>query len=153
MTGFVDNFYITLISNNSLDYYSENTLSCFTNQFNKIYNLNSDWFVGIAEIFYNKFNTNEFKKSLIYVYTDIIKPVQVGFSQVRCLRIFTNPNQNSVQNILFENIYYMPVERNQFENISITLADDIGQKINFENSTKPTMVVLHFIKKVDCVYK
>lgn len=141
----MNNFYITLLSSDSLNYFPSNTLSAFTNQFNKPYVLSQDWQVGICNMFHNSFENTE-KNELLYIYTDIIQPNQVGFSQIRCLRII-NSIHGGDNAIEFKRIHYMPIEKNQFENISILLTNGKGDKIPFNDSTEPSMIKLHFIKK------
>lgn len=141
----MDNFYITLLSSDSMNYFASNTLSAFTNQFNKPYVLSDHWYVGVCHLYYNSFK-NVDKNELLYIYTDIIEPNQVGFSQIRCLRII-NTIHGGDNDIEFKKIHYMPIEKTQFENISILLTNGIGEKIPFDDSTHPTVVKLHFSKK------
>lgn len=49
----MDDFFITLISNSSLNYYPQNTTSNFSVQLPKKIELNDEWRVGLAEIHYN----------------------------------------------------------------------------------------------------
>lgn len=53
-----DNFFLTLMSNSSLDYYSENKTSSFTVHLPQKIQLNGDWVVALAELHYpyNFFN-------------------------------------------------------------------------------------------------
>lgn len=48
-------YFITLLSNNSVDIYSKNVLSSFTNYIDCPLTLHGSWEVGISEIFYNDF--------------------------------------------------------------------------------------------------
>lgn len=141
----MDSFYITLLSSDSMNYFPTNTLASFTNQFNKPYVLNDNWYVGICHLYYNSFE-NLLKNELLYIYTDIIEPNQVGFSQIRCLRII-NTIHGSDNDIEFKKIHYLPIEKMQFENISILLTNGKGEKIAFGDSIQPTVVKLHFSKK------
>lgn len=51
-----NDFYVCLLSNNSLKYYKENTLSSFTNLLSSPCNLNcGEWKVGITEIAFNTY--------------------------------------------------------------------------------------------------
>jgi len=52
-----DEFYVTLLSDSSMNYYPENTLSSFTNKMDK-YMYDSNWKVGISEIYVNNFIPN-----------------------------------------------------------------------------------------------
>lgn len=70
-------FYICLLSNNSMQYYRDNTLSYFTNLLSSPCNLdNTCWKVGVAEIAYNTYyNSNIYyqrrKKRSVDVSTQI----------------------------------------------------------------------------------
>lgn len=46
-------FYVTLLSNNSMDYFPANTTSSFTVRLHKNITLGENWFVGLAEIHYS----------------------------------------------------------------------------------------------------
>ena len=51
-------FYVTFFSNNSMNKYPNNVLSCFTNYIECPIILEGAWSVGISEIYYNKFTHN-----------------------------------------------------------------------------------------------
>ena len=82
---------------------------------------------------------------MVFVYTDIIKPQNVGGKDVRCLR--TINIENTFTDIVkeYNNIQYCNVEKS-FDSISVLLCDKYGYKINFCTSSIPTKVVLHFKK-------
>lgn len=63
----MDDFFITLISNSSLNYYPNNSTSNFTVQLPKKIELNDEWRVGLAEIHYNYnfFNITENNNNFI----------------------------------------------------------------------------------------
>lgn len=83
----------------------------------------------------------------LYVYTDIIKPRIVGNKQARILRIL--PIVDTTQQLFtFDNIEYVPVEKEFIENISIQIADSTGEKADIVDSKSPTFVTLHFRKKL-----
>lgn len=72
-------FYMTLLSNSSMDYHPQNKTSSFTVQIPRYLTLEGDWTVGLAEIQYPyTFYTvspehNEFQLELIDVSRDFIK--------------------------------------------------------------------------------
>jgi hypothetical protein len=80
----------------------------------------------------------------VFIYTDIIKPVLVGDTFVRRLRVIQFPN--STGHHIFQPTYYMPVEKTRIESISIALHSKNGNPVRFETSPIPTYAVLHFIK-------
>jgi hypothetical protein len=53
-----DEFYVTMLSNSSMNYYPENSLSSFTNKMNKYMQKDSNWKVGITEIYTNDYVPN-----------------------------------------------------------------------------------------------
>lgn len=73
-------FFLTLLSNNSLNIYSNNVLSGFTNYLESPLNLYGSWEVGVSELFYNTFTSstqigdpdfvNKLKDMLENEYTD-----------------------------------------------------------------------------------
>lgn len=91
-------------------------------------------------------NANHEKSTFIYIYTDIIKPRPIAGQNVRCLRVLPVHN-NKAQSMQFMNVEYHPVEKSFLENLSILIVDGLGQKINFNSSSNPTMITLHFKKK------
>lgn len=82
----------------------------------------------------------------IYVYTDIIKPRAIADQQIRYLRIIPILKVHEQRHIKFGNVEYCPIEKTFIENISILITDNSGNKINFDSSTYPTFVMLHFKK-------
>ena len=48
-------FYVTVFSNNSMNKYTNNVLSCFTNYIDSPLGLKENWEVGITEMYHNKF--------------------------------------------------------------------------------------------------
>lgn len=50
-----NDFYVCLLSSNSMNYYPENTLSSFTNHLSSPLNLEGVWKVGITEIAFNSY--------------------------------------------------------------------------------------------------
>jgi hypothetical protein len=44
----------------------------------------------------------------------------------------------------FKNVYYVPVEKRTFQDISIMITDQKGISIHFRSGAVPTKVVLHF---------
>lgn len=142
----VNEFYISLLSNNSVDKYQKNTLSCFTNKLARPIELtgDDDWYVGLCEIECNKFK-NAKPMHLVCMYTDFIKPQCIGDTITRYLRVIPMKNAlNNPQNIQLRPIQYCPVDQKYIENITILLVDMQGNKIEFHESEIPTYILLHF---------
>lgn len=98
-----------------------------------------------CDIIKNYFPQNNDVVSHAFIYLDIMKPRLVGDQSIKCLRIF--PKTNSQQNIEFTSVEYYPIQSNYITDISILIANNNGDKINFENSKIPTMCTLHFKRK------
>lgn len=95
-------FYITLLSNDSKQKYSENTLSHFTNYLDPPLSLQAQhWKVGISEIFYNSYVPSYFNKhhheynenvteneAHSKVYADCVQVIQTdGSAREKCFKL------------------------------------------------------------------
>ena len=78
----------------------------------------------------------------VLIYCDLIKPQCVSTDNVRLLRIIICPTQ--LGNHVFQNIYYLPVEKTHFEDIRFELREANGEPAAFEAIIIPHKVVLHF---------
>jgi hypothetical protein len=80
------------------------------------------------------------KKALIYC--DLISPQLFGSQYVRVIRTFIQPT--TYCNPTFDHVYFMPVEKQRFQDIEIQLKGLDGSPANFPDSDVPVQVVLHF---------
>ena len=139
-----DHFYVTLFSNASQDIYPDNKIAAFTTQLAQPIRLNPSeiWEVGLCELSYSAShglqkngpllnNLNVFLNALIYC--DLIAPQLIGTTKLRCLRSY-----------LFQNVYYVPLEKKTFRDIRIEILNQSGELIPFNDSAIPLKVVLHF---------
>ena len=109
-----------------------------------------DWEDGLAEVSYKAPNRQILQGALvdvvssinILIYCDLITPQFVGSDNVRLLRNIICPTQ--LGNHLFQNVYYLPVEKALFQDIHVELRVLDGEHAEFENSGIPTNIVLHF---------
>lgn len=140
-------FYITLLSDASHKTFSLNTLSSFQVQLAQSITLERDrWEVALCEISYSEgVSENPGEKELVFVYCDIIKPQLIGDAYVKCLRIIQFPQKAAYHS--FQTNYYLPVERTEFQVISVEITTKTGKLANLTASKKPTMLVLHFKKR------
>jgi hypothetical protein len=76
------------------------------------------------------------------IYCDLISQQFVGSQYVRCLRTLIQPT--TYCNHIFENVYYMPVEKCRFQDIQIHILGLDGTPVDFTESDVPTKIVLHF---------
>ena len=115
-------FYVTLFSTASQNLFSDNTHSAYTNNLARPINLDQPadkWEVSVCEIVYPPplFATKEplLKVMNALIYLDI-SPQFIGNRLVRCARTFMYPAKNGEH--VFDNIYYMPVEKTSFQTIT-----------------------------------
>jgi len=141
-----DHFYITLFSNASQHLYPDNKIAAFTTQLGQpiILDPSEIWEVGFCEISSPSTmpvgdNTNAF------VYCDLIAPQFIGTDMVRFLRAFntTWPADYDTE-YLYDNVYYVPVEKTMFRDIRIEILNLTGERVAFKDSKTPLKVVLHF---------
>lgn len=81
---------------------------------------------------------------LLYVYTDIIQPRLIGHIASRYLKVI--PLVTGEKSFRYNRIEYCPIQPSFIESISILITDGDGNKINFDKSSIPTYVLLHFKK-------
>jgi len=146
-----NHFYVTLFCDASQKLHPKNTLAEFTIQLTRRIDLGStdNWQVGLCEFSCppplrsgNIKPVDDIGESNAMVYCDLITPQFGGSNYVRFLRTFIHPSK--LCDYAFHNIYYVPVEKRTFQDISILIKDLNGKHITFRSGTVPTKVVLHF---------
>src|SRR5215475_8509855 len=146
-----DQFYVTLFSNGGQSVYPDNTLAAFTIPLAQQIDLgsNADWEVGITEFTYPPILGGMYTHSVtvigdnnILIYCDLISPQFVSGNLVRCLRTFISPSADCQH--IFKNIYYVPVEKRQFQDIRVELLTLKGKRFGLKDSNTPVKAVLHF---------
>ena len=82
----------------------------------------------------------------IYIYCDLVAYSYVGDSMVPCLRTLpVIPGENTTSVLRFENPHYVPLASSRFSQITIEIANDHGEEIEFEKGL--SLVKLHFRPK------
>jgi len=76
------------------------------------------------------------------LYCDLITPQFVGSDYVRSLWTFFHPSKFCEHR--FDNVYYVPVQKRSYQDISILIRDIKGKRINCKADALPTKAVLHF---------
>ena len=111
-----ENFYVTVFSNASQDLYPDNTIGAFTVELVRPIHLgrNTNWEVRLCEFTC----PDAIAKGIGLIYCDLISPQFVGSSLVRCLRTYVYPSPER-QWGRFENVYYVPAEKQKITNIGI----------------------------------
>jgi len=137
-----DHFYVTLFSNASQDLYPENTIGVFTVELARPIHLgpNTNWEVGLCEFTC----PGAIGKGVGLIYCDLISPQFVGSSLVRCLRTYIYPSWE--RRGRYENVYYVPVEKQKITNVQVEILTLEGERVKFEDSDTPSRLVLHFRK-------
>jgi len=139
-----NNVYVTLLSNASRDIYDQNTHADFTVKLAQPIDLGptSNWEVGVCEI---SCSSSPEGASHVIFYCNVISTQFLGDSTVRCIWTF-RLYPNAMCQHEFRNVQYVPLEQRRFQDIRIKFLTTEGLHIPFEDSTKPTKVVLHFRK-------
>jgi len=145
-----NHFYITLFSNASQKAYPKNTLAEFTIQLAQRIDLGStdNWEVGLSEFSCPPPKSGTLRPIEVVgdtntlIYCDLITPQFVGDDYVRCLRTFIRPSKYCEHT--FQNVYYVPVQKRSFQDITILIKDLNGNHVPFKDGTVPTKLVLHF---------
>ena len=148
-----NHFYVTLFSNASRKIYGkDNKLSGFTVKLARPIDLGShkNWEVGVCEISCpppvvgTGLPLTTIGETHSLVYCNVISPQFIGDDLVRCLRSFIFPTTNCHH--VFGEIFYVPVEKQRFQEIRIEFLTLEGKRVNFRDSKTPIKVVLHFRK-------
>ena len=141
-------FYVTLFSNASQDTFRMNTHAAYTVNLAQPVDFGScdRWEVGVCEVSYPhppaKPNVTYIANTHVLVYLDLIAPQYVGRQLVRCARTFMYPT-NDGQHV-FQNVYYVPVEKKRFHTITAELLTVEDRRVPFDESKTPSKLVLHF---------
>ena len=143
-------FYITMFCNASQKVYSSNTLVEFRIQVAQRIDLGwtDNWEVGLCEFScppQKKTNVKPIEvigETNALIYCDLITPQFVSSDYVRCLRTYIHTSKFCDH--AFQNVYYVPVEKRTFQDISVLIANQKDTPLNLKSSAVPTKPVLHF---------
>ena len=79
------------------------------------------------------------------MYCDLIASQLIDTTKVRCPRSFRIVPTDYDSEFLYENVYYVPVEKRTFRrDIRIEIVNLSGERIAFKDSKTPLKAVLHF---------
>ena len=146
-----NHFYVTLFSNASIDLYPDNTRAVFMTHLahsNDLGTSSSEWEVGLWEISYGGPSNELVKgstlvdKTIVFVYCELVAPQFVADQNLRTLRIIDYPSRDVEHR--FQNVYYLPVEKRIFPDITIQMRLMDGSTVPFEAVILPVKMVLHF---------
>jgi len=141
-----DHFYITLLSNASQHIYPDNKIAAFTIQLAQPIMLDPSQILEVRLCELSNPSTLPLGDNTdALVYCDLIAPQLIGTTMVRFLRTFntTWPADYDTEYI-FENVYYVPVEKRMFRDIRIEILNLSDKRVAFKDSKTPLKVVLHF---------
>ena len=104
--------------------------------------------VGICELSYTPKSVGTFKHTTVVgetrglIYCDLISSQYVGRALVCCMRTFIYSSLSGQH--VFDNVYYLPVEKRKFKSIRIEILQLAGKPLEFKSSSKPSTVDLCF---------
>ena len=87
-------------------------------------------------------HTTVFRDTTGLKYCDLISLQYVGRALDRSMRTFIYPSLSGQH--VFDNVYYLPVEKRMFKSIRIDILQLTGKPVDFKSTTTPSKVVLHF---------
>ena len=83
----------------------------------------------------------------LFIYSDIIKPQVVGDTNAKLLQVTPAPQRtNTIISHTFNPVQYVPLERNNFETIEISIRNSAGDLVPF--TTGLSIVKLHFRPRI-----
>jgi len=143
-----DHFYITLYSNASQEIYRDNKIAAFTIQLAQPVKLEPSeiWEMGLCELSYPATEqvykvaplADALDNSHALVYCDLITPQLIGPAVFRCLRTLDIPRAKYGGEFLYENVYYLPVEKKTFRDIGIEILNLSGERIALKIARPPS---------------
>jgi len=100
----------------------------------------SNWEMGLCEISCSSSPHME-QDDTVVTYCNLISPQFVADSTVRSMRtfVFSSSSSSSPCQHEFQNVYYVPVEQQRYQDVRIEFLTTEGLHTPFEDSTKPTM--------------
>lgn len=95
--------------------------------------------------------SNYHHMNYLCIYSDLVEPRIIGDRLSRALYIQPIIDENKWlerQFVEINNVEYYPIEKKEISEISILIADETGEQINFNEDVFNTMVSLHFKKGI-----
>ena len=121
----------------------------FENGINKVFGFQSDFLDGNStSMFYSDdvINTNLNTVNSLYIYSDICEYQLIGDTEAPILQVVsTIDSKVDYVEKIFDSPHYIPLARNNLENIEIDIRCDLGKPIQFQSGK--VIVKLHFRKK------
>lgn len=96
----------------------------------------------------NKYGFEFEDSDYLLIYTDIIEERIIGDNLSKVLYLTNRDKNTNIEQLDVKNIQYIPVIKQNLDEISVFIADEQGQQIVFVSDTTPTCLTLHFRKNV-----
>jgi hypothetical protein len=139
----MDEFYLYISSNDSVDLFTTNDSAEFKCYLGKNIDLRGEWKCGLKELY---FYTASSKPSILYITCDICERSYTEGNYVPLLRRLVLPGlDDESYNIEFADTYYKRVTEKELTYITISIRGREGEARVLSKST-PALCVLHFKK-------
>jgi len=162
-------FYIYAPSNVKGDFDKTNSAASFIIQLNPPLELKTNKYrVAITEISHPSVDISEYKSkvsgggegektvhknkqipALMFIYSNVVKPLIVGDSRTPLLRAISTPfksnSKNTNTSTVFNPPYYQPIASNYIDKIEVSINTHSGDIFPFRSGT--TLITLHFIEE------
>jgi len=160
----MDNFYVTLPSNSSVDVFPDNKKSNFTTHFNTPINLNGEYEVALTSITCTRNIKNDFGKLIIYYdnvltfNSDLQVPIEIDLSETYDLQDKINNDVReylTLEQIYRNSLLFIHLEALGFFKIPSRLKeDDIAVFYDIRNRNKLFILSKHpdFYERIDYYY-
>ena len=145
----MEEFYLYLSSEDSLNHFPANTGADFTIQLPRTYYVAGNWLCALKEIqfvntFDRYFGLNE-RPTRLYIVTNLCTSSYVNNSEQCVLRaVHVNENQDSICTHNYADAYYLKVIVSEFNALHISITDQTFNKVDFSGG--PVYCILHFKK-------
>ena len=132
---------MVLSSNDSSDYFENNTPANFMVQLNRQLQFDGYWVVALTEFSTNSWTSD--KTSDVYVCCDVCQESFFGTKELPLLRrVFLGSVKEN--NTVYTTPYYVPMKVGQMQQIRVYITDRDGNLVSFLDG--PVNVTLHFKK-------
>lgn len=128
-------FYITLRSNDSLDFYPENNSFYFRVELNAPIQFDHRWKVGLCDV-----RVDSAKEGDLYICSSVCEESQVGSGMLPLLRRMYCTNDDIEKDFL--KVHYIPLRVKELKTLDIYIKDSQGHLASFISET--SVLTLHF---------
>jgi hypothetical protein len=135
-------FYLTLLSDASLDLYPDNAIWSFRICIPRPVDMSQGvWEVGLCELTYPAPKAPGTEPQPVFVYCDRIGPQLLGDTLARCLRTVHYPSPCGSH--VFDRVYYLPGEKTEFQTVALEVLTKLGERVPIPDSVETLVAVLH----------